>query len=165
VARVIRGSWLTRVLVLAAALLPLGGVQAASAAAPSGREIARTAQALSAHYKVRATLFGVWIGGRKLVTGAYGEALPGVPATTADHFRIGNITESITTTLLLQFVDQGRMRLDDPLSKWLPSLPGAGQVTLGMLASSTSGYADYVTSPASRRPSTPTRSGPGRSPS
>lgn len=62
----------------------------------------------------------------------------------ADHFRIGNTRESFTTTLLLQLVDQGHVRLDDPVSNWFPSLPGAEQVTLGMLAESTPGYPDYV---------------------
>jgi D-alanyl-D-alanine carboxypeptidase len=49
------------------------------------------------------------------------------------------------TTLLLRLVDQGKVKLDDPVAKWYPNLPEADQVTLRMLASSTSGYADYVT--------------------
>jgi D-alanyl-D-alanine carboxypeptidase len=121
------------------------GAQTASAGDQSGAKIARTVRGLMHRYPLRSTLFGVWIGGRRLVSGALGESRPGVPATSSDHFRIGNTTESLTATLLLQLVDEGRLRLDDPLSKWFPSLPGAQQVTLGMLARSTSGYADYVT--------------------
>ena len=90
-------------------------------------------------------VFGVWRNGRPLVTGALGSALPGVRATRDMHFRIGNVTESLTTTLLLQLVDQRKVRLNDPVSKWYPQLPRARQVTLRMLATSTSGYADYVT--------------------
>lgn len=92
-------------------------------------------------------MYGAWINRRTLASGALGEARPGVAVTRADHFRIGNTTETFTTTLLLQLVDQGRVRLEDPLSNWFPSLPGADQVTLGMLAASTSGYPDYVTAP------------------
>jgi CubicO group peptidase (beta-lactamase class C family) len=61
------------------------------------------------------------------------------------HFRIGNVTETFECTLLLQLVDQGKIRLDDPVSKWLPSLPNANKVTVGMLASSTAGYASFYT--------------------
>ena len=45
----------------------------------------------------------------------------------------------------MQLVDERRVRLDDPLSKWFPKLAHARQVTLGMLARSITGYADYVT--------------------
>jgi D-alanyl-D-alanine carboxypeptidase len=132
-------------LAVIAVTMVLGGGQTASAATPSGKKITRTVRALTETYPVRSTLFGVWKDGRRLASGALGESRPGVPATRADHFRIGNTGESLMTTLLLQLVDQGRVSLDDPLSNWLPNLPGAQQVTLGMLARSTSGYADYVT--------------------
>jgi CubicO group peptidase (beta-lactamase class C family) len=37
--------------------------------------------------------------------------------------------------------------LDDKLSRWLPELPNADKITLGMLAASHSGYSDYVQNP------------------
>jgi D-alanyl-D-alanine carboxypeptidase len=132
-------------LAVIAVVVAVSGAQTASAAPPSGKKITRTVRALMERYPLRSTVFGVWVNGRRLASGALGEPQPGVPATRADHFRIGNTTESFTTTLLLRLVDQGRLRLEDPLARWFPRLPGAGQVTLGMLARSTSGYADYVT--------------------
>ena len=123
------------------------GSSTATAASPSGKKITRTVRAADEKYPVRSTLFGVWKNGRRLVSGALGQSRPGVPATKADHFRIGNATESLLTTLLLQLVDDGRLSLDDPLSNWFPELPGAQQVTLGMLGRSVSGYADFVTNP------------------
>jgi CubicO group peptidase (beta-lactamase class C family) len=54
----------------------------------------------------------------------------------------------MTTTLLLRYVEQRRLKLGDPISKWFPRLPRAHRVTVRMLASSTSGIADYVTDPA-----------------
>jgi D-alanyl-D-alanine carboxypeptidase len=107
--------------------------------------IAEAAREVEAQNPLHSSVFGVWIDGRPLVTGALGEALPGRPATTADHFRVGNVYEAMTSTMLLQFVEQGRVHLDDPVSKWFPSIPNADQVTLEMLARSASGYADYVT--------------------
>jgi CubicO group peptidase (beta-lactamase class C family) len=97
-------------------------------------------------YSLRAVLFGVWVDRKELVTGALGNAYPGVRASRRMHFRIGNTTEAFTTTLLLQLVDEGRIRLDDRLSKWYPDLPRADEITVEMLAGSTSGYAHYVNS-------------------
>lgn len=94
---------------------------------------------------IRGLVFGVWIKGKEVLTGAMGEQVPGVPATRNVHFRLGNTAETIMGTLLLRMVDQGKVHLDDPVSKWYPDLPEADQVTLEMLASNTSGYADYVT--------------------
>jgi len=130
-----------------AVTIVVGGGQTASAATPSGKKITRAARAVTEKYPVRSTLFGVWKDGRRLASGALGESRPGVAATRADHFRIGNAAEALIVTLLLQLVDDGRLSLDDPLSNWFPTLPGAQQVTLGMLARSTSGYADFVTNP------------------
>ena len=118
-------------LAVIAVIMAVGGAQSASAATPSGKTIARTVRVLKERYGLRSVLYGVWVNGGRLASGALGESRPGVAATSADHFRIGNTTESFTTTLLLQLVDQGRVRLDDPVPNWFPSLAGAEQVTSG----------------------------------
>jgi D-alanyl-D-alanine carboxypeptidase len=94
---------------------------------------------------IRGLVFGVWIKGKQVLTGAMGEQVGGVPTTRDVHFRLGNTAETMMGTLLLRLVDQGKVHLDDPVSKWYPDLPAADQVTLEMLASNTSGYADYAT--------------------
>jgi CubicO group peptidase (beta-lactamase class C family) len=99
-------------------------------------------------HDLHAVILGVWIDKKQVVTAALGQSMTGVPATTHMHFRIGSIAIAYLTTLLLQLVDQKRVSLDDKLSKWLPSLPHADSITLGMLAESRSGYADYEKSPA-----------------
>src|SRR5260370_29363232 len=89
-----------------------------------------------------------WGGGGGETKWVWGAARPGgggAAATRAMHFRIGNVTETFETTWLLQLVDQGKIRLDDPVSKWLPTLPNADKVTVGMLANSTAGYASFYT--------------------
>jgi CubicO group peptidase (beta-lactamase class C family) len=114
---------------------------------PRARLVATRIAQLRRKYNLYASIFEVWSGGKPIASGAFGSALPGTPASVADHFRISDVTETFTSTLLLMLVDRGKLHLDDPISKWLPSLPRANRVTLGMLASSTSGYADYVTNP------------------
>lgn len=123
------------------------GSGADGSARPAGSQapkIARVVRDLTKQYALQATIYGVWRDGRAVATGAIGTASPGVPATIADHFRIGNVTEAMTATLLLQLVDDGKISLHDKLSKWYPSLPHASEITVGMLASSTSGYVHYV---------------------
>lgn len=120
------------------------GAQVCAVRGDRAGEIVATVRRLRRRDKLNAAIFGVWRGRRQLVSGALGSALPGVPATRGMYFRIGNTTESFETTLLMQMVDAGKLRLGDRLSEWFPRLPFADRITVGMLASSTSGYADYV---------------------
>ncbi|MBV8989745.1 MAG: hypothetical protein JO372_14410 [Solirubrobacterales bacterium] len=48
----------TRALVGASMVMFMGGAQVASAATPSGKEIARTVRSLSAKYRLSSTIFG-----------------------------------------------------------------------------------------------------------
>ncbi len=63
------------------------------------------------------------------------------------HHRTGNIGHSMTTTVLLQQVEQGTVSLDDKLSEYLLDVRGADQVTLDELAHSTTGYPHYPSDP------------------
>ena len=100
-----------------------------------------------AHRGVKAAIVQVTVAGRPVITKAYGQSLTGVPATTRMHFRNGAVATAYMSTLLLRLADRGRVDLADKLSKWLPRLPGARRVTLGMLAAMTAGYPDYASDP------------------
>lgn len=110
-----------------------------------GAKVVRTVRAVRAERKTKATVFGVWRGRRMLATGALGERMPGVPATRDVYLRISNVTETMMSTLLLQLVEDGKIKLSDRLSRWYPEFPRAKEITVGMLARMTSGIADYVT--------------------
>ena len=120
------------------------GVQICAAGGHRAAAVVSTVRTLRRRYALNAVIFGAWRGRKPVASGALGTALPGVRATRAMYFRIGNTTESFETTLLMQMVDAGKIRLSDKLSKWYPGLPLAKKITVGMLASTTSGYADYV---------------------
>lgn len=96
---------------------------------------------------LNAAIFRVTVDGKPVVTGAFGTSMTGVPATTAMHFRNGSVAFSYLTTLLMKFVDEHKISLNDKVARWLPTLPEANQVTVKMLADMTSGYPDYVTDP------------------
>ena len=96
---------------------------------------------------LRAVIVKVTRGDKVVISQAFGESMTGVPATTAMHFRNGAVAFSYLATLLLKFVDDHTVKLDDTIERWMPELPQANKVTLKMLANKTSGYPDFETDP------------------
>jgi CubicO group peptidase (beta-lactamase class C family) len=132
----------------AARAAPSAQVQTAQdAQTPQAAQIVAIAREAMETYSLNAVIVRVTIDGQEVVTAALGESMTGVPATTDMHFRNGAVAISYVSTLLLRLVDQGVLRLDDPLSIWLPELPDSERVTLRMLANMTAGYPDYVQNP------------------
>jgi CubicO group peptidase (beta-lactamase class C family) len=98
-------------------------------------------------WHLKGVIVKVTKGGRVLAEQAFGESMDGVPATTDMHFRNGAVAFAYVSNLLLQFVDEGKVSLDDTIEQWLPDLPEADKVTLKMLTNQTTGYPDYETDP------------------
>ncbi|MCX6246773.1 MAG: serine hydrolase [Bacteroidetes bacterium] len=71
-----------------------------------------------------------------------------LPMDPAYVFRIGSNTKTMTGTVLLQLVDEGKLKLEDLLSKFFPSFPKADSITIRMLCNMTSGYFNYSESTA-----------------
>src|SRR5881396_1761536 len=78
---------------------------------------------------LRAVIVKVTQGDKVVISQAFGESMTGVPATTAMHFRNGAVAFSYLATLLLQFVDEHTVKLDDTIERWMPDLPQANKVT------------------------------------
>ncbi len=76
---------------------------------------------------------------------AYGNAHldPPTPATTAMRYSIGSISKQFTAAAILMLVEQGKLSLDDPVSKYAPGLTRGHEVTIRQLLSHTSGYQDF----------------------
>lgn len=68
----------------------------------------------------------------------------GVPLDADQVFRMGSITKQMAAAGLLTLVEQGRLSLEDPLSKFLPDYPGGGNVSVRMLLNHTSGIKSYT---------------------
>ena len=77
---------------------------------------------------------------------AYGNArlAPPTPATTAMRYSIGSISKQFTAAALLLLAEDGKLSLDDAVSKFVPGLTRGDEVTLRQLLSHTSGYPDYA---------------------
>ncbi|MFI9103101.1 serine hydrolase domain-containing protein [Streptomyces fildesensis] len=63
------------------------------------------------------------------------------------QFKIASQTKTFTANLVLQLVGEGKVALDDHISKWVPGVPNGDQVTIRQLLNHTSGLADGFTSP------------------
>jgi len=67
-----------------------------------------------------------------------------VAATPATNYRLASMTKQFTAAAVLALSEDGRLSLDDPVRKWLASLPPAADpVTLRHLLTHTSGLIDY----------------------
>lgn len=62
-------------------------------------------------------------------------------------FAVASVTKTFTAALILRYVDEGRIRLDDRLSRWLPDWPNAKKITIRMLLNHTSGIPDFFRNP------------------
>ncbi len=62
-------------------------------------------------------------------------------------FAVASVTKTFTAALILRYVDQGRIGLDDPLARWLPDWPNARKITIRMLLNHTSGIRDFFKNP------------------
>jgi serine beta-lactamase-like protein LACTB len=68
-----------------------------------------------------------------------------VPATADTVYRIASISKTMTATAVMQLVERGRVSLDDPIQKYVPSFPDKGglTITLREILTHTSGIRHY----------------------
>lgn len=68
------------------------------------------------------------------------------PITPAARFNIGSAGKMFTAVAVAQLVDAGKMKLDDPVGKYVDGLtPGAARVTLRQLLTHTGGLGNFFT--------------------
>jgi len=72
-----------------------------------------------------------------------------IPNTPDTKFRLGSITKQFTATLILQLVEQGKIKLDGKLIDYLPNYrkDTGAKVTIHNLLSHTSGIPSYTSLP------------------
>ena len=76
---------------------------------------------------------------------AYGEGRiePHTPALPSMRYGIGSISKQFTAAAVLLLAEQGKLSLDDSVSRFVPNLTRGNEVTIRELLSHTSGYQDY----------------------
>lgn len=84
-------------------------------------------------------------GGKVVYTHAYGLAhlSPDVKATPEMRYSIGSVSKQFTAAAVLILQEQGKLRLDDAVGRYVPGLTRGDEVTIRQVLSHTSGYQDY----------------------
>jgi D-alanyl-D-alanine carboxypeptidase len=141
---------------IALALLPIALASATAQRSTITREAYRSrADSLVftwlAETKAPSVAFAVIRGMDTLAYGAHG--LANVEAwrapTASTVYEIGSLTKQFTSAAIMKLVEQGRVKLDDDLSKYVPQFPLQGRkVTIRHLLNHTSGIHSYTASPA-----------------
>ncbi len=86
-----------------------------------------------------------------LVLKGYGKADLELDVPTPDRamYEIGSVTKQFTASAILRMVEQGKLSLDDEITKYLPTYPTQGHhVTIRRLMDHTSGIKGYTELPA-----------------
>ena len=130
---------------------PSGGLTATVASDETARKIADVVNQKMAEWNMRAVILKVTKGDETIAKQAFGPSMDGVPATTEHELPQRRRRVLLRQHLLLRYVDDGTVKLDDPIVQWEPTLPNADKVTLRMLANQTTGYPDYETDPGLAR--------------
>lgn len=89
---------------------------------------------------------GLWMPGKGCYVRATGVADKHTrqPMSTDFYARIGSETKTFTVTALLELVDDGKIGLDDPISRYVHGVPNGHRITLRHLAEMRSGLYPYT---------------------
>ncbi|WP_274362930.1 serine hydrolase domain-containing protein [Paenibacillus thermotolerans] len=74
----------------------------------------------------------------------YGLAAEGVQNTPQTLYHIASLSKSFTAVAMMQLAEQGKLSLDDPLSKYIADFPGGDNIKISHLLSHSSGIPDYM---------------------
>jgi D-alanyl-D-alanine carboxypeptidase len=82
-------------------------------------------------------------------TAAYGTTRLGsrIRPQPDTHFRIASITKTMTSAVILQLAQERKLRLSDPVSKYVAGVPNGDQLTIALLLKMRSGLFDYTSAP------------------
>lgn len=82
--------------------------------------------------------------GRIVLSKAWGKASRSIPVARADmRFQIASISKQFLGALVLLLEDEGKLSLDDKVTKYMPEVTGADRITIRQLLSHTSGLQDF----------------------
>ncbi|KQN26426.1 serine hydrolase [Sphingomonas sp. Leaf33] len=83
-------------------------------------------------------------GGRIVLAKAYGKASETIPvASPTLPYQVASNSKQFTAAAILLLEDEGKLSLDDHVSKYLPGISGGDSITIRQLLSHTSGLQDY----------------------
>jgi len=81
--------------------------------------------------------------GQLVLEKAYGKANEGLPANPALPYQIASNSKQFTAMAILLLRDEGKLKLDDPVSRYIPGITEGDKITIRELLSHTSGLQDF----------------------
>ncbi|HSR00677.1 MAG TPA: serine hydrolase domain-containing protein [Sphingomicrobium sp.] len=81
--------------------------------------------------------------GKLVLSKAYGKANEGLSANPALPYQIASNSKQFTAMAILLLRDEGKLSLDDPVSKYVPGITEGDRITIRELLSHTSGLQDF----------------------
>jgi D-alanyl-D-alanine carboxypeptidase len=147
-------------LVTASLALALGPPPAARADDALDAFVAAAAQAYLHDSGAPGASIGIMRDGKIVLAQGYGFArlAPNAPARGDTIYEIGSITKQFVAAAIMLLVRDGKLSLDDPVAKYVPSAASGTAVRVRNLLTMTAGYVDYYpmdyVTPAMQRPTT-----------
>jgi D-alanyl-D-alanine carboxypeptidase len=139
----------TATVVLSLALVAVVGAGTAAAARVDDRQDASARLQSALDQLVQAGVPGAILlvrdaNGTVRMTSGHSEVTKKTPIRASDRFRIGSLTKSFVSAVVLQLAAEGRLSLDDSVEHWLPGLvPNGGAITIRQLLNMKAGLYDY----------------------
>jgi D-alanyl-D-alanine carboxypeptidase len=125
--------------------------RAAAASAPSDESAVTSAiQGVMGTASIPGAIVGVWRPGQPAYVKAFGvqNRRTRKPMSTGLYMRIGSETKTFTVTAVLQLVDRHKLRLNDPIGRYISGVPDGNAITIRELAEMRSGLPSYTRSEA-----------------
>ncbi|SEG13872.1 serine hydrolase domain-containing protein [Sphingobacterium lactis] len=83
--------------------------------------------------------------GREIYNRSFGQSkLLDIQYNADTKYQIGSITKLVTATLIFKLIEDGKLRLDDPISKFYPNIPNSNDIKIKNLMNHSSGLGDFL---------------------
>jgi len=126
---------------------------AAHAQAPKGKNLAASIDKVAASAVAAGESPGLQVAvfkdGKPVLVKSYGSANleQHVPVSNESVFRVGSVTKQFTAVALLLLAEEGKLSLQDKLSKYYANFPRADDITLEQMLHHTAGIYNYTSEP------------------
>ena len=133
------------VLIACGTSLPVAGQAVDSTDAAMRAQVDRIATGILAQTGVPSASLAIVNHGKLVYAQAYGKARlsPQEKATPSMRYSIGSNSKQFTAAAILMLQEDGKLKLDDPVGKYVPGLTRGNEVTIREILSHTSGYQDF----------------------
>ena len=123
---------------------------ARSAASGTASAVTSAVRKVMGTASIPGAIVGVWRPGQPAYVKAFGvrNRRTRQPMSTGFYMRIGSETKTFTVTAVLQLVDRHKLRLDDPIGRYLSGVPDGNVITIRELAEMRSGLPSYTANEA-----------------